>query len=192
MTTAVRHNPFSKSRFNTSKSRRENIVVYGPNELALQLAGYSIADVLTCLTGRGGLLSIADEVVACVDGRMVNASYILQPGERLELFMVHGQKAAWEEADRILLERLVAAVEAVGDTIRGSHKHQEKNLRLSHLEELILRALGDQTLRAKEIATLCREDLSSHFRATLSQLVKRGVLLRNGDGYYVNRQVDVA
>ncbi len=169
-----------------------NSLICGLNKLSLAMSGHSVRDVLECLGGPSGILNVAPNAAAFVDGKAVDFGHVLEPGQRLELIKASGQKAAWEEADRILLERLALSVETIAETIRRTPRHAAKESRLSPLEELIVHHLGDKTLRAKAIAELCGEDVSSHFKATLSQLVKRDVLLRNADGYHVNCQDIVA
>lgn len=66
----------------------------------------------------------------------------------------------------------------------GGEKIDVSNQDLTYTETNILEALGDETLRGKELLKLAGYDYSSHYRQILSNLKKRGILASNDDGYY--------
>ena len=59
--------------------------------------------------------------------------------------------------------------------------------RLTDTENNILEALGDETLTGAQLLGKAGYDNSSHYRMTLSNLVKRGILGRNPGGYFKNQ-----
>ena len=157
-------------------------VIYGPHDLELPIAGNTVADVIASLGGSGGLLNMPLDAAAYVNSEKVDVTYILQPGDRLELMKEIGAKGAWEEPDRILLERLVAAVEKL---VGRCAQPEVQPPRLNATEELIVRNLGTNKMTGEEIAKHGNTQCSSNFKQTLSSLRKRGILENTGNGYFI-------
>ena len=59
---------------------------------------------------------------------------------------------------------------------------------LNDTEQIIVEALGEKQLKAAAIATAARLSHNSHLKATLSSMVKRGVLAHGPDGYFVSKR----
>jgi len=63
-----------------------------------------------------------------------------------------------------------------------------RHSQLTTTEEMILEALGSQVLQARQLLRIAGYDNSSHYRAILSNLCKRGILVNSREGYRLVRQ----
>jgi len=87
------------------------------------------------------------------------------------------------------LSSLVITIQAPGVSVVVTAAADElrprslEHLRLSAAERSILAACAGASLTAKRIAARCRRRCNSYFRGILRSLVKRRLLVRDGDGY---------
>ncbi|MCF7956446.1 MAG: hypothetical protein K9M75_11640, partial [Phycisphaerae bacterium] len=69
------------------------------------------------------------------------------------------------------------------ETVRTSSTPPDKH-ELTDTERNILDALNDKTIRGRNLLKKAGYDYSSHYRGTLSNLIKRGILANHGKGYF--------
>lgn len=84
-----------------------------------------------------------------------------------------------------ILKRLQAIEAALDQRIAGKRSDPKD---LTDTEEFILEALGTKTMKAASIAKVAKLKHNSHMKTTLSNLVKRGVLEKGPNGYFLGTQ----
>lgn len=192
-----------------------NLLVYGPNEIQQDLAGFTLAQIELAVAE---VMNIEPGVTPVyVDGVRVDdrSNFVVQAGQRVEWMKDGGEKGIGEVATKELFCRSFRVTDAEWEEcleaglLTASLKHTAvlfvddgaEHLeqvrtkregapmvdRLNETELSIVNVLKKGNPRTgEELAKDTSRNFNSHFKATLAALVKFGVIQNDHTGYFMS------